>query len=356
MKVTLLKPSDLGPGELEAWSELRSRDQRFDSPCFSSGFTLAVAQARDDIEVAILEADGAIRGVFPFHRVRRETAHPVGEILSEMHGIIAEPGLDWDPLALIRQCGLESWKFDHLLASQEQFQPFHRAIDDSAYMDISGGYDAYLAERRAAGSSVARNAARKARKMEREIGPLRFELHDEAAGTLLQLIALKKEQLRLQGFSDMFRQPWIGNLMEIVNRTETAGFSGLLSSLYAGDRLTAIVLNLRSGPVLASWIPSFDPAFSRYSPGLVLHLKLAEAASRQGITRIDLGRGENQMKTSLRSAGIPLALGAVEIGFVRRELTNAWYRARAIAHHPVFSGWPRRTATRLKNALKPVET
>ena len=196
MKVSIVKPAELGPSELSVWRQIQKGDAQFSNPCFMPGFTCAAAKVRSDVEVAILEEAGSVRGFFPFHRVDNKAAVPIGSTLSDMHGIVVEPGFVWEPLDLLQKCRLQGWKFDHLIASQKQFAPFHSSLDDSPYMDLSGGFDAYLAARRSAGSSVVRNAKRKARKLEREFGPVRFELHDDTPGALEKLIEFKTDQLQ----------------------------------------------------------------------------------------------------------------------------------------------------------------
>ncbi len=51
----------------------------------------------------------------------------------------------------------------------------------------------------------------------------------------------------------------------------------------------------RSGPrartMSAAWCTAHDPAFGSCSPGLTMHLRLAQAAGRDGVTLMDLGRG-----------------------------------------------------------------
>ncbi|MEZ6047698.1 MAG: GNAT family N-acetyltransferase [Planctomycetaceae bacterium] len=45
----------------------------------------------------------------------------------------------------------------------------------------------------------------------------------------------------------------------------------------------------------------FDPVFSKYSPGSLLILHIAEAAAREGIERFDLGPGDQLFKQTLKS-------------------------------------------------------
>jgi CelD/BcsL family acetyltransferase involved in cellulose biosynthesis len=108
-------------------------------------------------------------------------------------------------------------------------------------------------------------------------------------------------------------------------------FSVRLARLAAGDRTIALYLCTRSGPVLASWFPSYDPELSRYSPGLISVLSTAEAAAADGITKIDLGKGREDYKTSLKNYDDVVARGVAE----RPVAATIWYRLHEV---------PRRTA------------
>ena len=66
--------------------------------------------------------------------------------------------------------------------------------------------------------------------------------------------------------------------------------------LYAGDRPVAAHLGLRSDRVLAYWFPAYDPDLGRYSTGVALCLRMAEAAAADGIGHIDLGKGAARYK------------------------------------------------------------
>ena len=87
-------------------------------------------------------------------------------------------------------------------------------------------------------------------------------------------------------------------------------------------------------------IPAFNAAFAKYSPGVILHLELARHSKSHGVTHIELGRGENQMKTSLGSGSVPLALGAVDLNPLRALMRKAWFRTRTAVY-----------ATPLRNVL-----
>src|SRR5207247_1307462 len=132
-----------------AWRVVQKSNPALANPYFSPEFTAAVAAVRNDVEVAVLVgATGAV-GFLPYERGLRDVGTPVGGILSDYHGLISSPSLKFEPLDLLKSCRLAAWDFDHLLASQECFRPFHHHREPSPQIDVSRGYTAYAAERRA---------------------------------------------------------------------------------------------------------------------------------------------------------------------------------------------------------------
>ncbi|MEM7068655.1 MAG: GNAT family N-acetyltransferase [Pseudomonadota bacterium] len=352
MNIQVIRPSELTTYLQDAWVSIQETNPLFENPSFSPEFTLTTAKVRNDVEIGVIEMGDEPVGFFPFHRGRKNSGEPVGSLLSEFQGVILKQGIHIDAADLLKACNLNNWYFDHLIAEQPLFQPFQLVIEPSPYMDISRGYDAYIDERRGLGFSSIKDALRKRRKFEREIGPTRFEFSNRDAETFDLLLKWKREQVRMQGFSDIFRHEWVRNLMFEAWQTNTDNFAGQLSTLHVGDELIAVILCIRGKDIINAWIPTFNPEFSRYSPGLILHLELAEFAAAAGYKSIELGRGENRMKTGLMNGQRDVALGAVDLRPVSRSITSLWYGAREIAHSKYMRGWPLKSARKIKNLIE----
>ena len=327
-RVRLLRAEDLTPDHVRAWSDLQRADPVVDSAFFRPELARLTAAARGDVEVGVLEDGGEPVGFFPFQRGPRNVAQPIVGRLSEFHGVVARAGLDWTPEQLVRGCRLVAWPFDHLPAAQAAFLPYRWGSSRSPYLDLSRGYAAYEAEKNASGSSVLRNTRRKARKMEREVGPLRFEWHTDSDDAFHALLAWKAAQYRRTGMLDVFAYDWVVKLMEGLRRTHGEHFSGPLSVLYAADRPVAVHLGLCTDRVFHVWKPAYDRDHERHSPGMILMLHLAEAAAARGIMRIDFGKGPERYKTDLESGAIPLAEGSVDLRPVTRRVRRTWDLAK----------------------------
>jgi CelD/BcsL family acetyltransferase involved in cellulose biosynthesis len=273
---------------------------------------VCVGRARPAARVAVLEEGPQVVGFFPFERGRFRVGRPIGAGLSDCQGLVHAPGLDWDPRELLCGAGLEVWEFDHLLAGQRPFAPYHRARRPSLVIDLADGYQAWLADRRRAFRHSITALGRKQRKLEREEGAVRFVLDAQDPQALEVLMGWKSAQYRRTGRSDRFARPATVRLVRDLLQTRAPGCVGTLSVLSAAERPVAIHFGLRSAATLACWFPSYDVALAKYSPGLLLHLFMAEAAAAAGLGRLELGKGDEEYKTVLGNRQDTVAEGWVE--------------------------------------------
>jgi CelD/BcsL family acetyltransferase involved in cellulose biosynthesis len=326
LKVSVVRPGELGPAELQRWRLMQVSDPHLQNPFLSPEFTLAVARVRDDARVAVLEREGSIVGFLPYQLGRFGAGRPIGASLCDCQALVCQPGLRWDPMNLLRGCGLSVLEFDHLVTAQVPFQPYHVATAQSYVMDLSAGYPAYLEERLRGSRKSLRLTFRKQQDLEAQVGEIAFEFHSCDPCDLRTLMAWKSAQFRRSGWPDRFAQPWVRRLISDLFESDSPGCAGTLSVLRAGGRPVALLYGLRSPTVLALWFPTYNPDFARYSPGLILHLQVAEAAARLGVREIDLGKGQEWYKDKLKSRDVDLAEAWVALptaGALLRRLERA---------------------------------
>jgi len=324
-----IRPTELDADLVHRWRGLQARDEAFASPYFCPEFTQSVAQVRRDVEVALIEADGSVVGFFPFQRVGFGVAKPVGGPFSDYHGVIAPADLQWRVDDLMRAAKLSVWAFDHLAGATRAFADYVRRQATSPQIDLSGGFGQFEAHVKATESDFLENTRRKARKIAREIGELRFEYHDPSA--VQQMIEWKSAQYRRShpaGIDVVFVNRWATALVhEIAGLQQPDGFEGVCSSLYAGDRLVAVHMGMRSRTHWHYWLPTYDIELSKYSPGSILLLRMIETSQARGIRIIDLGKGDSTYKSRVMTGAYPLLEGAVElpslVSMVRRTARAA---------------------------------
>lgn len=350
MRIHVIKPAELSQHEISAWCDIQDGDMDLSSPFFAPEFTRAVGSARADTFVAVVESDRNIEAFFPFQR-RGRAALPIGAAICDYQGLIGARSAAVSVRQLLDGCGLDVVDFNHVPAVQALFRRHSTSVSHSPYLDLNAGYSEFLARRRAGGVQEVASALRKLRKLEREIGTVRFVPDDESEAAWRKLIAWKNAQYRRTNQVEALDRPWVVETLAMIREEKSARFSGLLSCLYAGDKLLAVHFGMRSRTTWHYWFPAYDIEYNRYSPGLVLLLKMAEHGADSGIKMIDLGRGRTRYKTALADGEIELCEGSIErrasilgaLRVTRKAIERGWSAL------PVGSArhWPRRLFNRL---------
>ena len=165
-------------------------------------------------------------------------------------------------------------------------------------------------------------------KAAREIGPLRFETHTTDWEVFQTLIDWKSAQYRRSKIVDSFSFGWKGAILERIIQDSTDALGGMLSTLYFGDHLAAVYLNLRSYGTLHGWFPAYNRAFYPYSPGSILLVELVKSAESLGICHVHLGKGQETYKTGFASSAVSVAEGSVDVRPVSAVLRRNCLRLR----------------------------
>ena len=342
MRISVIRPDELGPAEIAVWHDMQGRTPDLANPFLSPEFSIAAGRVRPAARVAVLTEGQDITGFFPFERRRLGVGVPIAAGLTDCQGLVHAPGARWDARALLRACGISAWQFDHLVTGQEPFARYRAALAPSPVIDLSRGFAAYYASLCAASPRFCQDMKRKTRKLTREAGELCMVADSRETGVLRTLMGWKSDQYRRTGRLDRFSQRWIIELLDSLLATRTSGLSGMLSVLYAGQAPVAAHFGLRSGPVLAHWFPAYDTRYFRCSPGLIQHLRLAEESAAAGIQLIDLGKGAKQYKETLKSGDRFVAEGIVTqrslpaAAHWARWAPQAWVIREIRAHPPLF--------------------
>jgi CelD/BcsL family acetyltransferase involved in cellulose biosynthesis len=352
MKATIVRPRDLGAAELAAWREIQRRSVDLGNPFLFPEFALAVDRVRSDARVAVIEDAGETAAFLAFQQGRVGIARPIGAGVSDQQALIHSPESDFDVGALLAASGISVWEFDHLVGSQlGRVGGDVRAVP-SPVIDVSNGYGPYLAERQCVSKKIIKSTLAKHRRLEREVGPIRFEFDAHDRATLELLMRWKSAQYRRTGRRDRFAVEWIEQLIWELFEGRPEGRLGVLSVLWAADSVAAAHFGLRGASMLSCWFPAYDVELAPYSPGLQLHLKMTEGAAAAGIRRLDLGKGGEDYKQSLKTGDLVVGEGwsgraaAVTLGLrIARFPRALGYRA--------LDEWPtlRRLARRSRAAV-----
>lgn len=350
MRTTLCRPSELGVDDLAMWRQIQRTSAELTSPFLSPGFALALETVREDVWVAVI-ADGArTAGYFPFQR-RRRVGRGLAMGVSDCQAIITHPEFRFDTAALLRSCGLEVWEVDHLIGGQSWMLKGKVATRSSWTMDLSAGFESYLAGISEAAPGTMRSMLRKRRKFEREHA-VTFQFDDHDRAPLEMLRRWKSEQYRRTGRRDRFAWRWFADLVDVLADQGTENCHGRLSTLWAGDELAAAHFGVVSETALACWFPAYDRNFSRYSPGFDLFLRMAEASGRTSLQRMDLGKGDEPFKQVLSNTVMTVQEGAMATSSIFSSLKRLQrYPAGAVERQVLAHPQLRWTARATLNAL-----
>ena len=350
-RVRVVPFGELSTAELAAWDGIQSSHPHVASACFRPEFAGCVDAVRGGVRVAVLETDAGPVGFFP-HERDGGRGTPVGGRLCDFHGVIAGPDVRWDAEDLLAACGLHSYAF-HMLpaAGQASFVPFGRVEREGVFIDLTGGFDAYIDRRTAEGSKRHRKVEQCRRRMARESGAVTFEWHTDAAEAWDRLLEWKRGQYAATGFTDVLAFDWVRGLLERCRDARGGKFAGVLSTLSAGGELAAVHFGLLSGTRMHSWFPAYAPDASRHGPGTILLMEVCRAAADRGVTAIDLGAGDQGYKWSFSAQCFPIHEGVAEPPGPRRAAARAGRKAvRFLKEHPV--GAPARAAAKLVRPLR----
>lgn len=311
-------PPELGT----AWARMQAANEDLSSPFFSPAYASAVGAFVLNTEVGVLERDGVPLAFLPFERSRFGVGKRLR--LCDYQGLICPRGCDLDARLLIKGCGLAAWDFDHLRADQLPLQSYHRNRSESPILDLSQGYDRYLDERRRSGRmDFLQRLMTKTRKLEREAGELRFEVHVDDEAILKRLL-----QWRAGKYISRHSLDLVAGILGVLHQTQTQDLKGTLSVLSAKDEVVAAHFGLRSRNTWHWWFPAYNPEFEKYSPGLIFILKMAEHSSQAGVRIIDFGKGDQPYKRHFMNGAIHLAEGWVEVPSVVSALRSLRRRVK----------------------------
>ena len=334
MQIDVKPPLELSDAELDAWRAIQAADPDLASPYLAPEWALALARAGGPDarrgRVATLRADGRLVGVFAA-RAGPLTALPMGAPLCDYQGLVAERGTEVSARELARALGVQRIDLINTLADQPAFAPFLQGHGESHLIRLADGFDAYAAERKASGSGILGDTAKKLRKLEREVGPVRFTPASDSAADWATATAWKRAQYAATRQTDIFATPWVGAFLDRLRDEADDRFGVRLYTLHAGDRLVATHVALHNGPVLHAWFIAHDEEASRYSPGVILMVEMLRWAAARGLREFDLGPGAYRFKTSLANGARRVGHGFV--GRASPAAAGRWaqYRVRRAA-------------------------
>lgn len=340
MQFEIIPPGQLTSKQRARWRNLQQARFELRSPFLSPEFVDMVADVRDDIFIAVGRTARGDEGYLPFQKSGARVV-PVGIGMNEWQALLAPQGMPWDTAGFLRAAEVRSCRFDHLVVDPRLSNLLLDEVNESPYLALREGYDAFLAEGERGSSQFWKQMQRKRRKLAREVGPLRFELHDTSEQAMPRLLEWKQQQHQRTGVLDIFQYAWVTDLLKAAADRRAGSFCGSLSGLWAGDRLLAVHLGLIDHDVAHVWYPTYDAHYGKYSPGILLFLELIRELCARGVNRLDFGPGPQSYKERFRSGQIPLAVGTVDRSPVAQALRSRYKAAKTWVKSSALAGTAR---------------
>lgn len=348
MKAEIIRPDELTSEHVHRWRHLQTTNDALRSPFFSPEFTLAVGSARSDARVSVLTRDGKVCGFLPFHLYRSGIAKPIGGPISDYQGIVTDAPLD--SYEILKATGLNAYDFNHAPAAQPTLASGAIHFATSPCMDLSKGYEAYYAQQLLTQKHALKETQRRLRKLEREVGPVRLEMHDDQPGAWEELIRHKNLSYREHNLPSILDVPWVGRTLDAIRSYRHRDFAGLLTTLYAGDRRISMHMGMRTATTICWWFNTYDREMRQYGPGLIMLLETARLGARDGIRLIDLGKGTEAYKTAVCNGTTLLCEGSIEqpgsIPGILRRFQKLSVRSLATLPLGRYESYPRRAFAR----------
>jgi len=301
MSIDLVPALDLSADDIASWTRLQGEGSMA-SPFLSPHWVRAVARVQGPdahrAKVAVVRDRGQAKAFLPA-RCGRVTAMAVGAPMCDYQGLVGASDVEIDPRQLVSALGVQRLDFTALLIEASLFADCVRGRAVSHVLDISKGYDAYAADRQAAGTDILKDCAKKRRKLERELGEVVFTADSRSLHDFVQLVAWKRAQYGQTGQTDILGCGWTLDLLRSLFERDEPELRGVMFTLHAGGKLAAVHYALCTPHIAHAWFIAHDDEMQRYSPGVILITEVLRWAADQGMAELDLGPGDYRFKVSL---------------------------------------------------------
>jgi CelD/BcsL family acetyltransferase involved in cellulose biosynthesis len=324
----LYKPAEMEAADVDAWTGIQVETPAFANPLFSHAFAAAVAQVRNDVEIAVFRKGKAPVGFLAVHRRPGGLARPIGAPFSDYQGLVSKGGIGVSGAQALERAGLGAVRFNGLIDPFGHFTGAASGVQEAFAIELDGDADAYLEAIRAASPKKFKNYRRLEHRLEREVGPLRLVGDDRSQEAFDAILAWKSEQFVRTGIQDVLRPAWVRRMMQSLFETSHGEMTGLMVSLYAGETLVAGHFGVRQRAVFHPWIASANPEFASVSPGQLFLGHAIRAMPDMGLRVYDLGPGHDHYKRPYasvrRELGVGLALAEGARGRLAGAREAAW--------------------------------
>jgi CelD/BcsL family acetyltransferase involved in cellulose biosynthesis len=293
--IDCLCPHQLTPADEALWSAFVTAREDLTGPYFDVRYVKAIAAAVPCAGVARIRDGEEVVAYFPY-QLRSRVMQPLGAPLSDYHGLIAAPDATIDFDALLRATGARRLEFQGWIGSAPAGEgvTLRRRV-----ADIRNGYDAWWQAQDHEHHKFFKNIGRCQRNVEKDFGGFAFTWERVTPAVMDWVLTRKREQYRESGMHDVFGCGWTRAMLDALAAEDADGY-GLRAGVFRHDgKVVAAEIGLMGGGEVHLWFPSYDPAYYRYSVGILLAVAIIKAAAELGLQRVDFGTGGEDYKAPL---------------------------------------------------------
>jgi CelD/BcsL family acetyltransferase involved in cellulose biosynthesis len=324
MRVTIVRPDDLGASEEKLWREFQDLSPVVAHPCLSLPYARAAARVDESGRVAVVEDGGRVSAFIPYSEEADGVAGTLGGTQTALDGFVSSDAAI-NLRTAIRSADLRGWRFTRAPLELSALDPYryHGSYHTNSiyFADLRGGYEGYAGGLPKGGRNEIRGAARRRRALEREVDEVRLEWASHDPAHLSLLLDWKSKQF--PNFGKWLSSPANSALVRELASIDGPDCSSVISVLYADAKPISFILSLQRDRILSQWIASYDPEYSRFSPGTNHMLAMFAAAAERGVEIVDFGYGVDPYKPLFASGANTVGGGGVwasRLGGVARSL------------------------------------
>jgi CelD/BcsL family acetyltransferase involved in cellulose biosynthesis len=309
-----IHPSQLTDADVALWDDIMRGRPDLKGPYFDIRYVRAVGAIVPQAYVARLYDEEEVAGYFAYQK-RGGTIMALGAPLTDYHGIVSRPDLEIDFAFLLKGLKAHSLELQGWLGAGPETQGVDMRVTSSSRLaDLSGGFEAYLARQTSLHHKFYKNLRRIRRNAEADFGGFAFSFEAVTPDLLEWVIGLKREQYQRSGLHDVFGCGWTLELLRQLAGFQDKGFGLRIGVHREGETIVAAEICLIRGDYMHMWFPAFDPAYSRYAPGIWLALDMMQHANGFGVKYVDFGYGSEAYKDTLTEPAHLCAEGHISYG------------------------------------------
>jgi CelD/BcsL family acetyltransferase involved in cellulose biosynthesis len=299
-RIEIVQIKDLTERDASLWALWRNLRPELVGPYFDVRYAQTIGAVVPGARVARLYTEGRIGGYFAY-QVRAGVLQPLGAPLSDYHTLITAPGFVPDLNVLLQATGAKRLDF------QGWVGPMDEAAETVALSRrvalTPEGFDVWFETQDHEHHKFFKNVGRCERNIVKDFGGFDFAWERVTPEVMDWIVDLKREQYQKTGLHDIFNCGWTRELLTSLTSLPDEDF-GLRAGVFRHEgKLVAAEISLADKDSVHLWFPAYDPAYYRYTVGIVLTMAIIRHLAPLGYTSFDFGTGGEDYKSPMTVSG-----------------------------------------------------